>query len=115
MVLFTLMVPTAGILADKGLPRLTVTLAICVASVALAIPTFMVFSMHNLALSWLMQALLLAMSGYAMGTLPAVMAAIYPAGVRVSGCNLGVNMSKYARANRILETPSDPADYLTSA
>ena len=94
MVLFTLMVPIGGILADKGVPRLTATIAICVASVALAIPQFMVFSMHKLAYSWLMQAVLLAMSGYVMGMLPAVVSAIYPAGVRVSGCNLGVNLSE---------------------
>lgn len=94
MILFTMMVPVAGILSDKGLPRLTVTIAICVASAATAIPMFMGFATKSVAICWLIQAILLAMSGYAMGMLPAVVSAIYPAGVRISGCNLGVNLSE---------------------
>lgn len=93
MILFTMMVPIAGILSDKGLPRLTVTIAICVASAASAIPMFIGFQTKSVAICWLIQAILLAMSGYAMGMLPAVVSAIYPAGVRISGCNLGVNIS----------------------
>jgi MFS family permease len=94
MIIFTMMVPVAGILSDKGLPRLTVTIAICVASAASAIPMFMGFMTKSVAICWLIQAILLAMSGYAMGMLPAVVSAIYPAGVRISGCNLGVNISE---------------------
>lgn len=94
MVIFTAMVPVAGLMSDKGLPRLTVTIAICVASAASAIPMFLGFATKSVAVSWLIQAVLLAMSGYAMGMLPAIVSAIYPAGVRISGCNLGVNISK---------------------
>jgi MFS family permease len=95
MIIFTMMVPVAGILSDKGLPRLTVTIAICIASAASAIPMFMGFMTKSVAICWLIQAILLAMSGYAMGMLPAVVSAIYPAGVRISGCNLGVNISEW--------------------
>jgi hypothetical protein len=95
MILFTMMVPVAGIMSDKGLPRLTSTICISLLSAAVAVPMFLGWQKANLALSWSLQAILLAMSGYVMGMLPAVVSAIYPAGVRISGCNLGVNISKH--------------------
>ncbi|KAF8068166.1 shiA [Scenedesmus sp. PABB004] len=93
MLLFTGMVPLAGLASDRGLPRLTTTIALALASAGAAVPMFMGFASGSLALAWVLQAALLAMSGFAMGMLPAVVAAIYPAGVRISGCNLGVNLS----------------------
>lgn len=96
MIVFTAMVPLAGILSDKGLPRLTTTIVIALVSSATAVPMFMGFQRCSLALSWVIQVLLLAMAGFAMGMLPAVVSAIYPAGVRISGCNLGVNLSAWS-------------------
>eukprot|EP00879_Flechtneria_rotunda_P018557 GHRR01019471.1.p1 GENE.GHRR01019471.1~~GHRR01019471.1.p1 ORF type:complete len:249 (+),score=54.38 GHRR01019471.1:262-1008(+) len=92
MVLFTIVVPVAGYLSDRGQPRVTATICICVVAGAASVPMFLAFRTQNLAACWLLQAASLAMTGYTMGILPAICSSIYPAGVRISGFNLGYNL-----------------------
>eukprot|EP00879_Flechtneria_rotunda_P003299 GHRR01003524.1.p1 GENE.GHRR01003524.1~~GHRR01003524.1.p1 ORF type:complete len:498 (+),score=121.17 GHRR01003524.1:1133-2626(+) len=94
MVLFTIVVPVAGYLSDRGQPRVTATICICVVAGAASVPMFLAFRTQNLAACWLLQAASLAMTGYTMGILPAICSSIYPAGVRISGFNLGYNLGK---------------------
>uniref|UniRef100_A0A383VDF7 Major facilitator superfamily (MFS) profile domain-containing protein n=1 Tax=Tetradesmus obliquus TaxID=3088 RepID=A0A383VDF7_TETOB len=92
MVLFTFVVPVAGYLSDKGQPRVTATIAICAIAAAMTVPMFLAFKTGSLAACWLLQAFGLAMTAYTMGILPAICSLIYPAGVRISGFNLGYNL-----------------------
>ncbi|KAF6255165.1 major facilitator superfamily domain-containing protein [Scenedesmus sp. NREL 46B-D3] len=92
MVLFTVIVPIAGFLSDKGLPRVTATIVICAVAGAMSIPMFLAFKTRSLGACWALQAVGLAMTAYTMGILPAICSLIYPAGVRISGFNLGYNL-----------------------
>uniref|UniRef100_A0A383VCS5 Major facilitator superfamily (MFS) profile domain-containing protein n=1 Tax=Tetradesmus obliquus TaxID=3088 RepID=A0A383VCS5_TETOB len=92
MVLFTFVVPVAGYLSDKGQPRVTATIAICAIAAVMTVPMFLAFQTRNLAACWLLQAFSLAMTAYPMGILPQICSLIYPAGVRISGFNLGYNL-----------------------
>lgn len=92
MVLFTFVVPVAGYLSDKGQPRVTATIAICAIAAVMTVPMFLAFQTRNLAACWLLQAFSLAMTAYTMGILPQICSLIYPAGVRISGFNLGYNL-----------------------
>jgi MFS family permease len=94
MVLFTFIVPVAGYLSDKGQPRVTATIAICAIAGATSVPMFLAFQTGNLAACWLLQAFSLAMTAYTMGILPQICSLIYPAGVRISGFNLGYNLGE---------------------
>ena len=94
MVLFTFVVPVAGYLSDKGQPRVTATIAICAIAAAMTVPMFLAFKTGSLAACWLLQAFGLAMTAYTMGILPAICSLIYPAGVRISGFNLGYNLGE---------------------
>eukprot|EP00775_Hariotina_reticulata_P013429 gene13429-13557_t len=92
MVLFTFVVPIAGILADKGQPRVTATIVIAVIAGATSVPMFLAFQTKHMAACWLLQAVTLALTAYTMGLLPVICSSIYPAGVRISGFNLGYNL-----------------------
>lgn len=94
MVLFTIVVPIAGFMADRGQRRVTATVVVCAIAAATSIPMFLAFQTRSLVACWLLQAASLALSGYAMGLLPAICSAIYPAGVRISGFNLGYNLGE---------------------
>lgn len=93
-VLFTLVVPVAGALSDRGLPRVSTNIAICCLCAALYVPTFMAFETGSLWACWSLQALHLGLTGWAVGVLPVIVSRIYPAGVRISGFNLGHNLGK---------------------
>ncbi|KAF6255166.1 major facilitator superfamily domain-containing protein [Scenedesmus sp. NREL 46B-D3] len=92
MVLFTAIVPIAGYMSDKGQPRVTATIAICAIAAASSVPMFLAFRTGGLVACWLLQAFSLAMTAYTMGILPQICSLIYPAGVRISGFNLGYNL-----------------------
>jgi MFS family permease len=94
MVLFTFVVPIAGILADRGQPRVTATIVICVIAGATSVPMFLAFQTKKLVACWILQAVLLALTAYTMGLLPVICSSIYPAGVRISGFNLGYNLGR---------------------
>jgi MFS family permease len=94
MVLFTFIVPVAGYLSDKGQPRVTATIVICAIAGATSVPMFLAFKTGSLAACWLLQAFSLAMTAYTMGILPQICSLIYPAGVRISGFNLGYNLGE---------------------
>lgn len=92
MVLFTFVVPIAGFLSDKGQRRVNATIVCCVIAAAMSVPMFLAFRTRNLVACWLLQAFSLALTAYTMGILPAICSSIYPAGVRISGFNLGYNL-----------------------
>ena len=92
MVVFTFVVPIAGYMADKGMPRVKASLGIFVLAGGSAIPMFLAFQTHSLVACWLLQCFSLMMTAYTMGLLPCICASIYPAGVRISGFNLGYNL-----------------------
>lgn len=91
MVLFTLLVPIGGALSDRGLPRVTTNIAIACVCGAIYVPTFMAFATRSLAACWALQAVHLSLVAWAMSILPVIVSRIYPAGVRISGFNLGHN------------------------
>lgn len=93
-VVFTLVVPIAGILSDRGLPRVTTNIIIACISGALYIPSFIAFQTRSIVACWLLQGLHLSLAAWAMGVLPAIVSRIYPAGVRISGFNLGHNFGE---------------------
>lgn len=94
MVIFTFIVPIAGILSDRGQPRVTATIIICVVAAASSVPMFLAFQTRNLAACWLLQIFSLSLTAYTMGLLPVICSLIYPAGVRISGFNLGYNLGE---------------------
>lgn len=94
MVLFTFVVPIAGYCSDKGQRRVNATIVICVIAAAMSIPMFLAFQTRHLAACWLLQVVSLALTAYTMGILPAICSSIYPAGVRISGFNLGYNLGE---------------------
>lgn len=93
-VVFTLVVPISGALSDRGLPRVTTNIVIACICGALYVPTFLAFSTRSVVACWLLQGLHLALTAWAMGVLPAIVSRIYPAGVRISGFNLGHNFGE---------------------
>lgn len=92
MVIFTFIVPIAGLMSDKGLRRVNTTIVICIVAAATHVPMFLAFRTKSLAACWLLQIVLLSMVAWTMGILPAICSSIYPAGVRISGFNLGYNL-----------------------
>jgi hypothetical protein len=88
-VIFTFIVPIAGLMSDKGLRRVNTTIVICIVAAATHVPMFLAFRTKSLAACWLLQIVLLSMVAWTMGILPAICSSIYPAGVRISGFNLG--------------------------
>lgn len=96
MVVFTIVVPIAGVLSDRGTLRpVTATIAICVIAAGMSVPMFLAFQTKNLAACWLLQIVSLCLTAYTMGVLPVICSNIYPAGVRISGFNLGYNLGKW--------------------
>lgn len=93
-VVFTLVVPVSGALSDRGLPRVTTNIVIACISGALYVPSFLAFQTRSILACWLLQGLHLALAAWAMGVLPAIVSRIYPAGVRISGFNLGHNFGE---------------------
>lgn len=93
-VLFTLVVPVSGALSDRGLPRVTTNIVIAFICGAIYVPTFLAFQTRSIVACWLLQALHLSLTAWAMGVLPAIVSRIYPAGVRISGFNLGHNFGE---------------------
>lgn len=89
------MVPISGALSDRGLPRVTTNIVIACICGALYVPTFLAFSTRSVVACWLLQGLHLALTAWAMGVLPAIVSRIYPAGVRISGFNLGHNFGEF--------------------
>lgn len=95
MVIFTFVVPIAGILSDRGSLRpVSATIGICVVAAATSVPMFLAFQTKHLAACWILQIVSLCMTAYTMGILPVICSNIYPAGVRISGFNLGYNLGK---------------------
>lgn len=92
MIVFTFVVPIAGYLSDKGQRRVTSTIVICALAAAMSVPMFLAFQTKSLAACWILQMVSLSMTAYTMGILPAICSSIYPAGVRISGFNLGYNL-----------------------
>jgi MHS family proline/betaine transporter-like MFS transporter len=92
MVVFTFVVPIAGWLSDKGMPRVKASLGVFVIAGGVAIPMFLAFQTKSLVACWLLQCFSLMMTAFTMGLLPCICASIYPAGVRISGFNLGYNL-----------------------
>jgi len=92
MILYTFIVPIAGYLSDKGMPRVWACIACYVLSGATSVPMFMAFQTKSLALCWVLQAFALSMAAFTMGLLPTVCSLLYPAGVRISGFNFGYNV-----------------------
>jgi MFS family permease len=93
-VVFTLIVPIAGAVSDRGLPRVTTNIVICCICGAIYVPSFLGFQTRSIVACWLLQGVHLALTAWAMGVLPAIVSRIYPAGVRVSGFNLGHNFGE---------------------
>lgn len=93
-VLFTLIVPVSGALSDRGMPRVTTNIVIACVSGAIYVPTFLAFQTRSVVACWLLQALHLGLAAWAMGVLPTIVSRIYPAGVRISGFNLGHNLGE---------------------
>lgn len=89
MVVFTFVAPLAGYLSDKGHRRINATIVVCIVAAGTSIPMFMAFRTKNLVACWVLQVFSLCMTAYTMGVLPAICSSIYPAGVRISGFNLG--------------------------
>jgi hypothetical protein len=58
------------------------------------VPSFLGFQTRSIVACWLLQGVHLALTAWAMGVLPAIVSRIYPAGVRVSGFNLGHNFGE---------------------
>lgn len=90
MVLFTFVVPIAGVMADKGHPSVTATIGICVFAAATSVPMFLAFRTRSLVACWLLQAALLALTAYTMGILPIICNNIYPAGACAAGAVIGL-------------------------
>eukprot|EP00878_Enallax_costatus_P014970 GHUV01015674.1.p1 GENE.GHUV01015674.1~~GHUV01015674.1.p1 ORF type:complete len:171 (+),score=14.63 GHUV01015674.1:206-718(+) len=96
MIIFTFVVPVAGILSDRGLLRpVNATIGICVVAAGMSVPMFLAFQTKHLAACWLLQIVSLCMTAYTMGILPVICSNIYPAGVRISGFNLGYNLGEW--------------------
>jgi hypothetical protein len=91
MVLFTLVVPVAGALSDRGLPRVTTNIVICCICGVLYVPSFLAFETGSVLACWLLQGAHLALTAWAMGVLPVIVSRIYTPGVRISGFSLGHN------------------------
>jgi hypothetical protein len=81
----------AGVLSDRGLPRMTTNIVIAFTCGAAYVPTFMGFATRSVAACWVLQALHLALVGWAVGVLPVIVSRIYPAGVRITGVSVGHN------------------------
>lgn len=96
-VLFTVVVPISGALSDRGLPRVTTNIVIACISGAAYVPTFLAFQTRSVVACWLLQAMHLSLVAWAMGVLPVIVSRIYPAGVRISGFNLGHNFGEGRR------------------
>jgi hypothetical protein len=64
-------------------------MVICLVAAATHVPMFLAFRTKSLAACWLLQIVLLCMVAWTMGILPAICSSIYPAGIRISGFNLG--------------------------
>lgn len=92
MVLFTLVVPIAGAVSDRGVPRVTTNIVVAAVSAAAYVPTFLAFRTGSVAACWLLQAAHLALVAWAMGVLPVIVSKIYPAAIRISSFNLGHNI-----------------------
>jgi MFS family permease len=93
-VVFTLIVPIAGAVSDRGLPRVTTNIVICCVCGAIYVPTFLAFHTRSIVACWLLQGVHLGLTAWAMGVLPAIVSRIYPAGVRITGFNLGHNLGE---------------------
>jgi len=93
------LVPISGALSDRGLPRVTTNIVIACISGAAYVPTFLAFQTRSVVACWLLQALHLSLVAWAMGVLPVIVSRIYPAGVRISGFNLGHNFGEGWRAS----------------
>jgi MFS family permease len=64
MVVFTVIVPVAGYLSDKGLRRVNSTIVICVVAALTSIPMFLAFRTKHLAACWLLQIFTLSLTAY---------------------------------------------------
>lgn len=94
MIVFTFVVPVAGLLSDKGHRRVNSTIVVATIAAAMSVPMFLAFRTKSLAACWILQMFSLCLTAYSMGILPAICSNIYPAGVRISGFNLGYNLGE---------------------
>ena len=90
---FSLAVPLAGYLGDKGVPRVKACMAISILGGLVSIPAYLALSQASMAVGYLLCFAILSLVGLQAGFMTSIGPLLYPTGVRVSGYGLGHSLA----------------------
>lgn len=90
--IFTLLIPFFGWLADKTNPQKIIGAGL-ISFITLSIPTYYLFSSHNVFFIFTAQTVFAAIMALTVAPIPSYIASLFPVNVRLTGISIGLNIS----------------------